>query len=147
MPRLRESTFDTGDLGSIPGLGRFPREGNGYPLQYSGLENSMDCVFHGITKSQTGLNDFHFHFIWHDLEKIDFNYFSWWYIYIKSKRNYIKVLFEIFPICFVNLVFPENIQLHCLKSFLLHILAVLTCFQIWKQVSCLLALNIHYLSM
>ena len=48
-----------GDLGSIPGLGRFPGEGNGYPLQYSGLENSMDCIVHGITKSQTQLSNFH----------------------------------------------------------------------------------------
>ena len=37
-------TCDTGDLGSIPGLGRPPGEGKGYPLQYSGLENSMDCI-------------------------------------------------------------------------------------------------------
>ena len=35
-----------GDLGSIPGLGRFPGEGKGYPLQYSGLENSMGCIVH-----------------------------------------------------------------------------------------------------
>ena len=47
------------DLGSIPGLGRSPGEGNGYLLQYSGLENSMDCIVHGVTKSWTGLNDFH----------------------------------------------------------------------------------------
>ena len=47
--------------GFYPGLGRFPGEGNSYPLQYSGLENSMDCVVHGITKSQTRLSDFHFH--------------------------------------------------------------------------------------
>ena len=44
----------------IPGLGRSPGEGKGYPLQYSGLENSMDCIVHGVTKSQTGLSDFHF---------------------------------------------------------------------------------------
>ena len=37
-----------------------PREGSGYPLQYSGLENSMDCIVHGVTKSQTQLSDFHF---------------------------------------------------------------------------------------
>ena len=41
-----------GDVGSIPGLGRFPGEGKGYPLQYSGLENSMDCV-HGVTEPDT----------------------------------------------------------------------------------------------
>ena len=40
------------NLGSIPGLGRFPGERKGYPLQYSGLENSMDCIVHGVTKSQ-----------------------------------------------------------------------------------------------
>ena len=51
-------------LGSILGLGRSPGEGNGYPLQYSGLENSMDCIVHGVTKSQTGLSDFHFSFVY-----------------------------------------------------------------------------------
>ena len=50
-----------GDLGSIPGLGRPPGEEKGYPLQYSGLKNSMDYIVHGITKSQTQLSDFHFH--------------------------------------------------------------------------------------
>ena len=40
----KESTCDVGDLGSIPGLGRTPGEGNSYPLQYSGLENSMDSI-------------------------------------------------------------------------------------------------------
>ena len=43
------------DLGSIPGLGRTPGEGKGYPLQYSGLENSMDCIVYGVTKSRTQL--------------------------------------------------------------------------------------------
>ena len=56
----KESTCNAGDLGSIPGLGRSPGEGKGYPLQYSGLENSMDCIVHGVTKSWTRLSDFHF---------------------------------------------------------------------------------------
>ena len=43
----KESACNAGDLGSIPGLGRCCQEGNGYPLQYSGLENSMDCIVHG----------------------------------------------------------------------------------------------------
>ena len=49
----KESTCNVGDLGSTPGLGRSTGEGNSYPLQYSGLENSVDCVVHGVTKSQT----------------------------------------------------------------------------------------------
>ena len=48
------------DMGLIPGLGRSPGEGKGYPLQYSGLENSMDHVVHGVAKSQTQLSDVHF---------------------------------------------------------------------------------------
>ena len=48
-----ESTCKEGDMGSIPGLGRSPEEGNGYPLQYSGLEHSMDCIVHGVSKSWT----------------------------------------------------------------------------------------------
>ena len=57
----KESAHKAGDLGSIPGLGRFPGEGKGYPLQYSGLENSMNCIFHGGAKSWTRLSKFHFH--------------------------------------------------------------------------------------
>ena len=56
----KESTCNEGDLGLIPGLGRSPGEGKGYPLQYFGLENSMDCIIHGVTKTQTRLSDFHF---------------------------------------------------------------------------------------
>ena len=48
----KESTCSAGDPGSIPGLGRSPGEGTGYPLKYSGLENAMDTV-HGVTKSPT----------------------------------------------------------------------------------------------
>ena len=58
----KESACNAGDLGSVPGLGRAPGEGKGYPLQYSGLENSMDCLAHGITKSRTQLSDFPFLF-------------------------------------------------------------------------------------
>ena len=56
----KKSTCNTGDLGLIPGFGRSPGEGKGYPLQYSGLENSMDCIVHKVAKSQIGLRDFHF---------------------------------------------------------------------------------------
>ena len=46
----KESACNEGDLGRIPGLGRSPGEGNSYPLQYSGLENSMDCTVHGVAE-------------------------------------------------------------------------------------------------
>ena len=48
----KESACNAGDLGSIPGLGRYLGEGKGYPLQYSGLDNSMDCIVHVVTKSR-----------------------------------------------------------------------------------------------
>ena len=54
------SVCNVGDLGLIPGLGRSPGEEKGYPLQYSGLENSMDCTVHGVAKSRTQLSTFTF---------------------------------------------------------------------------------------
>ncbi|OUC50502.1 hypothetical protein B7939_11330 [Eggerthia catenaformis] len=56
----KESAYNAADPGLIPGLGRFPGKGNGYPLQSSCLENSMDYIVHGVAKSQTRLNDFGF---------------------------------------------------------------------------------------
>ena len=60
----KESACNAGDLGLLPGLGRSPGEGKGYPLQYSGLENSMDraawqATIHGVVKTQIQLSDFH----------------------------------------------------------------------------------------
>ena len=55
----KESALNMGDLGSIPGLGRSPGEGKGYPLQCSGLDNSMDCIVHGVAKSWTRLSNVH----------------------------------------------------------------------------------------
>ena len=52
----KESAWNVGDLGSIPELGRAPGEGKGYPLQYSALENFMDCIVDGVTKSQMRLS-------------------------------------------------------------------------------------------
>ena len=57
----KESACNAGDLGSIPGLGRSPGEGKGYPFQYSGLENSMDSIAHGVAKNWARPSDFHFH--------------------------------------------------------------------------------------
>ena len=62
-----------GDLGSIPGLGSSPGEGKGYLLQNSGLEHTMDCIVHGVTKSQTQLSDFHFTSL-HKLQNIEMNH-------------------------------------------------------------------------
>ena len=55
----KESSCNVGDLGSIPGLGRSLGEGNDYPLQYSGLENSVEYI--GVTESWTQLSNFHLH--------------------------------------------------------------------------------------
>ena len=53
----KESTCNARDLGLIPGLGGSPGGGKGYLLQYSSLENSMDCIVHGVAKSRTQLSD------------------------------------------------------------------------------------------
>ena len=57
----KESGCNAGDLGSVAGLERSPGEGKGYPLQYSGLENSTDRIVPGVAKGGTGLSDFHLH--------------------------------------------------------------------------------------
>ena len=54
----KESACNAGDPGLIPGLGGSPGEGKGHQLQCSGLENSMDCILHGVAKSQTQMSDF-----------------------------------------------------------------------------------------
>ena len=59
----KESACNVGDLGSVPSLGITPGEGKGYALQYSGLENFMDCTVHGIAKSQTQLSNLDFTFL------------------------------------------------------------------------------------
>ena len=69
----KESACKAGDQGSIPGSGRSPEEGNGNPLEYSCLENSIDrgawwATVHGVTKSQTRLSDFTFTFHFHALK-------------------------------------------------------------------------------
>ena len=91
-----------GDLVSIPGLGRSPGERKGYPFQYSGLENSMDCIVHGITKSRTWLSDFHFTSLHCVVLKpfgeentiiIHFIYGKYYYypFYIWNSKNYLEI--------------------------------------------------------
>ena len=68
----KESACNVLELDSIPGLGESPGEGKGYLLQYSGLENSMDCMVHEVAKSQTRLNDFPFHFTFNSIHMVHF---------------------------------------------------------------------------
>ena len=83
----KASAYDAGDLGSIPGLGRSPGEGNGNPLQYYCLENPMDrgawqATVHGVTKSRTRLRDFTsslYFMLLRGLEGVFF-FFNWWKI-------------------------------------------------------------------
>ena len=63
----KDSACNVGDPSLIPGLGRSPGEGKGHPLQYSGLENSTDCIGHGVAKSRTGLSNFDFQETWNGL--------------------------------------------------------------------------------
>ena len=67
----KEFACNAGNLGLSPGLGRslFPGEGKGYPLQYSDLENSMNCMVHGVAKSRAQLSNFAFSFHFHALQK------------------------------------------------------------------------------
>ena len=65
--RHKESVYNAGVAGSIPGLGRCPGGGHGNPLQYFCLENSMgsgawQAIVHRVSKSCTQLSNFHFHF-------------------------------------------------------------------------------------
>ena len=63
----KESTCNVGDLGSIPELRRSPGEGKGFPLLYSGQENFMDFIVHGIAKSWTQLRDLHLSWLIHSV--------------------------------------------------------------------------------
>ena len=65
LPAMRKTWVRP--LGSIPRLERTPGEGKGHPLQYSGLENSTDCIGHGVAKSRTGLSNFDFQETWNGL--------------------------------------------------------------------------------
>ena len=69
----KESARNAGDLGSIPGLGRSPREGKGFALHYSGLEHSMDCIVHRVAKSRTRLRAFHFR-LWTGKFSLNFSF-------------------------------------------------------------------------
>ena len=98
----KECSCNAGDLGSIPELGRSPGEGKGYPLQYSGLENSMDCIVREVAKSQTRLRNFHFQ-IGHSFsskEQVSFNFMPTVIICsdFGAPQNKVSHCFHCFPI-------------------------------------------------
>ena len=88
----KESACSVGDLGLIPGLGRCPGEGKGYPLRYSGLENSMDCRVHGVAKSRTQLSNFHFQcipcHIWDTHSTVTHLGLPWWLRQLRTCLKY-----------------------------------------------------------
>ena len=78
----KESTCNSGDLGSIAGLGRSPGEGIGYPFQHFGLDNSMDCIVHAGAKSRTWQSHFHFHHLLLETNK--------WNVILELRNYYFK---------------------------------------------------------
>ena len=95
-----------GDLDSIPRLGWPPGEGKGYPLQYSGLENFMDWIVHGVAKGWTQLSDFHFHWI------SNMNKSSIWLITFAHK-NSCKAYLEYYAIGFLDFFTLNCLVTHC----------------------------------
>ena len=106
----KESAWNAGDLGFIPGLGRSPGEGKGYPLQYSGLGNFKECIVHGVAKSRTRLNHFHFH-------------------------SSVKLLFKIPPFGFI--AFLCYLLAFCFTDLCLHCTIFCPC--TWSLLTCMLA--------
>ena len=101
----KESACNAGDLDSIPGLGRSPGEGKGYPLQYSSLENSMGSPC-GRKKSQTRLSDFHFQNKWSSQE-------YWPPIYLSAKQINVHLRIQIAPWMVSNLCAPKCLYHLC----------------------------------
>ena len=114
----KEYTCNVGGLGLIPGLGRSPGKGKGYPLQYSGPENSMDCIANGVVKSQTRLSNYHFYFTFiyihiyvyiMELIYIDYIYI---YIYIVNYIIFFSFLFFSSSVCMgVKFATPKCVYL------------------------------------
>ena len=75
---------------------RYPGEGNSYPLQYSGLENSIDCIVHGVTKSQSRLSNFHFQIPHTSWNHIVFSFWDW----LISRRDRFFFFFFFSLFCF-----------------------------------------------
>ena len=93
-------------MGLVPGLGRFPGEKKGYPLQYSGLENSMNCIVHGIAKSWTRLSDFHFNHLV-GLLLCPWTWVSFLFVCFKLPHNYMLKILQARLKQYVNWELPD----------------------------------------
>ena len=114
--KVEEYACNAGDLGSIPGLGRSPGEGNGYPLQYCGLENSTDCVVHGVEKSWIRLSDFHFTSLQYSCLKNPMDRGAWWAtVHRDLKESDMPEWLSTWPQIFISLI------LFCYSELVLHI--------------------------
>ena len=129
----KESTCNEGGLGLIPGLERSPGEGKGYPLQDSGLENSIECIVHGVTKSQTRLSDFHFISLLHPHVSLSVQYepkrsTTWWAghchpplwvkpVFITSFSILITYIFLLYTLWYLFLLWTETEGYKSLKDF------------------------------
>ena len=123
--------------GIFPGLGRSPGEGKGYPLQYSGLEDSMDCIILRISKSRTRLSDFYFHFHfkewWNSICRINFYIWHYW-----VKKKYMNLWFctiKLYHIVFVQFFISIFNVWEC--SFPQRIISTVYYYQIWIFVNLL----------
>ena len=93
----KESAYNAGDPSSIPGLGRSPGEGKGYPLQYPGLENSMDCIVHGVTKCHK------------ELDGVTFTFTCWPFTIVGNSVSWQAVSFScVLEISFLSFSSPSN---------------------------------------
>ena len=132
----KESTCSVGDLDSIPGLGRFPGEGKGYPLQDSGLENSMDCLVHGVAKSQTRLES----------ERLSPSpiypkstfialHFSWLLLRSLFLRAGLSLSHTMKP--FLTLLSEVNLWLYCCQNIYCSLkITIIFCLRPWSLVLC-----------
>ena len=116
-----------GDLGVIPGFGKSPGEGKGYLLQYSGLEISMDCIVHGVTKSRAQFSNFHFFYF--TSEKCLFKFFAnfsvvdiWSYVCFCNRAvwvSHISWILTSYQICSLQILSPIPYVVFSLCCFLL----------------------------
>ena len=105
----KESACNAGDPGLIPGSGRSPGKGKGYPFQYSSLENSTDCVVHAVVNSRTLLSNFHFHFSFNNKEwcgRHQLSSFLIFELYVNGLKLYVFFDFLLSPAYFFNCLWP-----------------------------------------